>query len=161
MKLIAIIQKKKLYKELCKPEYNTGCGFYTEDLGENMSLVHESICGWWKPRYLLDHRLKEAFEFLTADQTFARFSDDDVDWSSIRNVPFGARGRAKCGNALFPTHVCKFQDGVARVLWQINPDGRYYMDEDGYGMTDDEEIQLIGAIDRSGLVVKKYYLPEQ
>lgn len=30
------------------------------------------------------------------------------------------------------------------------------MDEDGYGMTDDEEIELVGAIDRSGKVVVKY-----
>lgn len=45
-----IIQKRKLYKELSKPEYNSGSGFYTEDLGEEMSLVHESI-------WLVDARL--------------------------------------------------------------------------------------------------------
>ena len=47
-----IIQKRKLYKELSKPEYNSGSGFYTEDLGEEMSLVHESIFGWWTPDFL-------------------------------------------------------------------------------------------------------------
>lgn len=30
----------------------------------------------------------------------------------------------------------------------------YYRDEDGFGMTDDEEINLYGAIDRKGKVVK-------
>jgi len=39
------------------------------------------------------------------------------------------------------------------VRWQINPDGRYYMDDDGFGMTDDEEITLLGKIDRTGKVV--------
>ena len=33
------------------------------------------------------------------------------------------------------------------------PDGRYYMDDDGFGITDDEEIALIGKIDRTGKVV--------
>lgn len=47
-----IIQKRMLYKELSKPEYNSGSGFYTEDLGEEMSLVHESIFGWWTPDFL-------------------------------------------------------------------------------------------------------------
>ena len=64
--------------------------------------------------------------------------------------------RAKVGDAHFPTHVGYYENGIAKVWWQINPDGRYYMDEDGYGMTDDEEIQLIGAIDRTGKVVEKY-----
>ena len=38
------------------------------------------------------------------------------------------------------------------------PDGMYYRDEDGFGMTDDEEINLYGAIDRKGKVVKKFTL---
>ena len=29
-------------------------------------------------------------------------------------------------------------------------------DEDGFGITDDEEINLYGAIDRKGKVVKKF-----
>lgn len=45
---------------------------------------------------------------------------------------------------------------MAEVRWQLNPDGMYYRDEDGFGMTDDEEINLYGAIDRKGKVVKKF-----
>jgi hypothetical protein len=45
---------------------------------------------------------------------------------------------------------------VAEVSWQINPDGRYYMDEDGYGMTDDEEITIYGFIDQKAKVVVKF-----
>ena len=33
-----------------------------------------------------------------------------------------------------------------------------YRDEDGFGMTDDEEINLYGTIDRKGKVVKKFTL---
>ena len=161
MKIMEIIQKRKLYKELSKPEYNSGSGFYTDDLGEEMSLVHESIFGWWKPRFLMDHRKKEAIEFMGRNQHFVQFTTADVDWDSLKGLEEEYLDRARFGDASFPTHVCKFQDGVATVLWQINPDGMYYMDEDGYGMTDDVEIQLVGAIDRSGRVVKKYYLPEE
>ena len=45
---------------------------------------------------------------------------------------------------------------MAKVSWQINPDGRYYMDEDGYGMTDDEETEIYGFIDQNAKVVVKF-----
>ena len=45
---------------------------------------------------------------------------------------------------------------MAEVSWQLNPDGRYYMDEDGYGMTNDEEITIYGFIDQNANVVVKF-----
>ena len=36
----------------------------------------------------------------------------------------------------------------------------YYRDEDGFGMADDDEINLEGAIDRKGNVVKKFSLEQ-
>lgn len=34
----------------------------------------------------------------------------------------------------------------------------YYMDDDGFGMTNDEEVELIGYINRQGNVVKKFQI---
>ena len=42
------------------------------------------------------------------------------------------------------------------MSWQLNHDGRYYMDEDGFGMTDDEEIEIYGFIDQNAKVVVKF-----
>lgn len=42
------------------------------------------------------------------------------------------------------------------MAWQLNPDGRYYMDDDGFGMTDDKEINIYGFIDKTGTVVVKF-----
>lgn len=36
------------------------------------------------------------------------------------------------------------------MLWQIQPDGRYWADDDGFGMEDDEEITLYSFIDQNG-----------
>ena len=46
------------------------------------------------------------------------------------------------------------------MRWEVNPDGKYYRDEDGFGKTDDDEINLEGAIDRKGNVVKKFSLEQ-
>lgn len=152
--------EKELYIELCLPEYNQGyiSGSYTRSLGEDMSMVHQSLFGWWKPRFLMDHRSKEAFEFMDLDECLVNFSHEDVDWDSLSSLPDELLSRARRGYAGFPTQVGKFEQGVAEVSWQLNPDGRYYEDEDGYGMTEDQEITLRGAIDRKGRVVRKFKL---
>ena len=76
-----------LYEELSKPEYNDRrAGFYTDDLHEDMSLVHESIFGWWKPRFLMDNRTKEAYEFMDCNEQFGQFTANDVDWESLKDM---------------------------------------------------------------------------
>ena len=41
-------------------------------------------------------------------------------------------------------------NGKYRMLWQIQPDGRYWEDEDGFGAESDEEISLYADIDQDG-----------
>ena len=62
--------------------------------------------------------------------------------------------RGKCFH--YPSFIRSFQNGVALVEWQLNPDGRYYTDDDGFGMTDDEEVNIYGFIDRLGNVVMSF-----
>lgn len=37
-----------------------------------------------------------------------------------------------------------------RVIWTVQPDGRYWEDEDGYGAEDDQEIMLYTDLDQNG-----------
>ena len=37
-----------------------------------------------------------------------------------------------------------------RILWQVQPDGRYWADSDGFGIEDDEEIFLYTGVDADG-----------
>ena len=67
------------------------------------------------------------------------------------------KNRVRNNTALFPTFILRYQDGVAGgVHWQLNPDGRYYRDDDGYGMTDDEETTVYGFIDTEMNVLVKF-----
>lgn len=45
---------------------------------------------------------------------------------------------------------------MAQVSWQLNPDGMYFMDEDGFGMTDDDEVKIYGFIDRQSKILVKF-----
>lgn len=83
-------------------------------------------------------------------------TQDDIDWDSLKELPEDVQRTARALSFHFPSFIRKFQNGVAEVSWQLNPDGRYYMDEDGYGMTDDEEVEIYGFIDQNAKVLVKF-----
>ena len=154
---IDMSEEEKLYRELCLSQYQ-GLSLVQNDLGEDMALVTQVIGRYWKPRYLMDKEARCAYEFMSIDEVLQIVTDEDIDWDSMKGLPQEAFDRAKAHSFHFPGHVYQYKNGVAEVEWQLNPDGMYYRDEDGFGMTDDEEINLYGAIDRKGKVVKKFTL---
>ena len=142
--------EQKMYKLLSDEKYQNS-PYETRDLGEDMAIVKQTIFGWWKPRFLMDHRTRCAYEFLDAGEVLVNVKDEDIDWKSLDNLPGNLIQRVQDRDGHFPTLVYGFHDGIAEVQWQI-----YYMDDDGFGMTDDEEIALWGKIDRAGNVVEKF-----
>lgn len=140
---------KELYVKLCAEEFSRR-PYEKEDLKDGMYVVNQSIGGYWKPRFLVDERNKTAVEIMNEWTILLTVCADDIDWKSLEGLPSHAIDKAKRLNASFPTFVKNYKDDVAEMSWQINPDGRYYMDEDGYGMTNDEEITIYSYVDRAG-----------
>ena len=54
--------------------------------------------------------------------------------------------------------VFPFTGNKAAVEWTVRPDGSYYADSDGFGMTDDKEITLHGFINTKGRPIGKFRL---
>lgn len=77
---------EKMYKLLNTERFNQE-RYETTDKGEEMSLIKQSILGWWKPRFLLDHRTKCAYEFMDAGEVLVSVKDEDIDWKSLDNLP--------------------------------------------------------------------------
>ena len=153
-------KETRLYDILNTENYKHG-SYETHDLDEGMAVINESMWGWWKPRFLLNHNTKRAYEFMDKDQKLMTVTEDDIDWESLKNLPEDAIGRARALSFHFPSFIRHFENGVAEVSWQLNPDGRYYMDEDGFGMTSDEEITVYGFIDSEmNVLVKFQYIDE-
>ncbi len=143
-----------LYMELINSNtYNN-----KNDLGEGMAEINVLIGRYWKPYYLLDHRAKRAYQWIDSEETLQTVTTDDIDWYALKaeNVPDSVLRRAKRLSFHFPSFIYKFEDDFAEVKWQLNPDGMYYMDSDGYGMSDDDELNIYGIIDRTGKVMVKF-----
>lgn len=144
------------YQEECNQERYNQERYHICEMGEGMSVIEQSIGGWWKQRYLVDNKNGRAYEIMDTYLNFVKFTKDDIDWESLAVLPEGVKSRAQRLSAQFPTFISDFHDGIAQVSWQLNPDGRYYMDEDGYGMTDDKEITVYGYIDTEMNVLVKF-----
>ena len=151
---------EKLYMVLSAMDF-TRNGYRVSELGEGISAIEQVIGGWWKQRYLIDNKNCRAYEIMDGNMDFVNFRTADIDWDSIKQLPEKAKMRAQEMSAQFPTFIRGFHKGVAEVSWQLNPDGRYYMDEDGFGMTSDEEITVYGFIDSEmNVLVNFQYIDE-
>lgn len=146
---------EKLYILLNTDKYGKN-QYYIQNLGEGMSVINQVIWGWWKPRYLLNHNTKCAYEFIDAGMYLQTVTEDDIDWESLKKLPENAQNRVKELSFQFPSFIHGFCNGVSEVSWQLNPDGRYYMDDDGFGMTNDVEVEIYGFIDQNANVVVKF-----
>ena len=49
---------------------------------------------------------------------------------------------------------CK--DGLIALSWMLYPDGRYFADEDGYGMEDNDEVKVYCVLDDNLQVVRPF-----
>ena len=146
---------KKLYERLMQEEF-TRSPYQMANDQDAVTILEQTINGWWKPRYIIDHEYHKAYEFMDETEQLLTIAYGDIEWSTLKGLPTHIVVRAKTRDGHFPVLFGRFHDGKAEVEWQINPDGRYYMDEDGYGMSDDEEIKLVGTVDRTGKVIRKF-----
>ena len=150
--------EEKLYKVLTSDNIKETLKNFDEieDLGEGMAVVRMYFSLWSKPRFLINHNTKRAYEFMDAKEHLVTVTEDDIDWESLKALPQRAQNVASNLSFHYPSFILRFQNGVAQVSWQLTPDGRYYMDEDGYGMTDDKEVEIYGFIDTEGHVLVKF-----
>ena len=149
------IDNASLYQKLQSALYKYGA-YKKENLGEGMILVEELKGGYWKPRYLIDNEAETACEFMDSDYCLLAVTADDIAWETIENLPAQLKERAKALNAYVPMFMRGYHDRVADLKCQMNPDGRYYMDSDGYGETDDKEVALFSYLDRKGKPLVKF-----
>lgn len=143
---------KELYIELQKSVYDQRPYHRMKDWGEGMEIVEEVISNYWRERFLVDNEAKEAYQLMDCGLTLTFLSKEDVDWEGVATLD-NNRNAYKFSAYYQRFAVEQFKNGVALVKWTLYPDGYYFMDEDGYGMEDNDESALYGFIDKKARVV--------
>ena len=73
----------------------------------------------------------------------------DGDWKNELEFPLGKKTQ-------FRFWIYAYKDGKASVEWTLQPDGRYFEDEDGFGGENCEEITLWSYIDTNGFFTEPF-----
>lgn len=141
---------KELYQQLNEAYMADEYKYYLSRLGEGMTFCREMDS---RRYYLLNTETKEAYELIGATGSFVKWDAVAVEICTVLDMPMRAQRNAiqTCANYYFG--VDPFTEGVACVSWTLQPDGRYYADEDGFGMTDDDEITIYAFIDKKANIL--------
>ncbi len=140
---------KELYKTLSS-DFKAEKNFYFADRGEGMMQGCEKDTN---RVFLVNNNTKEAWELIAANSRFSLWDASAVVIAAAVALPYKARRNAMELRAPYYFGINEFKDGVAYVSWTLQPDGRYYADEDGFGMEDDDEITLYAYIDSSANIL--------
>ena len=146
---------KNMYEILNNLIYST-YPWEKKDIGEGMSIINQVIGDYWKTRFFLNDSIKCAYEFMDYEEFSKIVTKDDINWDSLEGLCDKAIEIAEARSFHYPSFINDFENGAAKVSWELNPDGMYFMDDDGFGMTNDKEIKIYGFIDKKGKVLVKF-----
>lgn len=127
--------------------------YYHRDMGCGMLRFTNRSYGN-KQSFIINTVLKKAYPISKADGTLIGFTKDDIDWNNVSQLEHN--GDAYRLQACYYFGIEDYKDGVACVNWMLYPDGRYFADEDGFGMEDNDEVNICAYIDTKCRVVVKF-----
>lgn len=140
---------KQLYKELSK-DFETEKYYTFAKRGEGMLQTRENN---GKRIFLVNTEKKEAWELVGETGAFSLWNASAVELSSVFGLTELAQRNAMSVKVPYYFGIEDYENGITLVMWTLQPDGRYYADSDGYGMTNDEEINLYAYIDKEGYIL--------
>ncbi len=129
--------------------------FLRHDLGDGYYLIYRMVgngCGGMMPVNIMLYRNDE--EFVREITDYAGYF---IEFPGTVPGPWTQNVRGKFYQATrFLVGFSSFIDDVSCVAWMVQPDGRYYSDDDWFGMELDEEIWLYALMDRNGTFITKF-----
>ena len=128
--------------------------YYHRDMGCGMLRFSNRSYGN-KQIFIVNPAIKKVYPISEPNGKLVGFTLDDIEWDSVNQLEHN--GDAKRLVADYGgLSIGDYQDGLAYVSWMLYPDGRYFADEDGFGMEDNDEVNIAAYIDTQCRVVVKF-----
>lgn len=111
-------------------------------IGEGMLWIGNSR----GPLFFANYFTGKARQLLDENSNLVGFVDRDFDWEKLKTVehPYDVNHKHVDYGGLGRNN--DYRNGICCLCWMLHPDGRYYADEDGFGMEDDDEENIYCVI---------------
>lgn len=113
----------------------------TYNIGENMAVYS----GEGKSFTVINKKTGEARMFVSANGELLA-AENEINFEAIKRDCPNFNG-CKVVEYWFGRYS-NFKNGICALCWTISPDGRYFADEDGYGMEDNDEEMVYCIINK-------------
>ena len=147
-KSVPIPERKSIQPERPEPRFKLGEGFYFE-----FDQVSNGMGGY---------RMINVYLLKTDSPSFKQYivnsrgeiqnphCIENGEWNKKLKIPLVGM------KTQFRFWIYPYQDGTASVEWTLQPDGRYFADEDGFGAEHFDEITLYSCIDANGVFTEAF-----
>lgn len=124
---------------------NMGCGMLRFS---NRSYGNKQI-------FIVNPAIKKVYPISEPNGKLVGFTLDDIDWDSVNQLEHNYDAKRLVAD-YGGLSIGDYKDGIAYISWMLYPDGRYFADEDGFGMEDNDEVNIGAYIDTQCRVVVKF-----
>lgn len=107
-----------------------------------------------KQLFIVNTALKKAYAISDAQGNLVGFTKADIDWDNVSKLEHN--GSAYSLQRRYYFGIGDYTNGIARVNWMLYPDGCYFADSDGFGMEDNDEVNVSAYIDTECRVLVKF-----
>ena len=128
--------------------------YFHRDMGYGMLRFSNRSYGN-KQIYIVNPALKKVYPVSEPNGNLVGFTLDDIDWDNVNQLEHNYDAKRLVAD-YGGLSIGDYKDGLARVDWMLYPDGRYFADEDGFGMEDNDEVTISAYIDTQCRVVVKF-----
>ena len=128
--------------------------YYHRDMGYGMLRFSNRSYGN-KQIFIVNPALKKVYPISEPSGKLVGFTLDDIDWDNVNQLEHNYDAKRLVAD-YGGLSIGDYQDGLAYVSWMLYPDGRYFADEDGFGMEDNDEVNISAYIDTQCRVVVKF-----
>jgi len=128
--------------------------YYHRDMGYGMLRFSNRSYGN-KQIFIVNPAIRKVYPISEPNGRLVGFTLDDIDWDSVNQLEHNYDAKRLVAD-YGGLSIGDYQDGIAYVSWMLYPDGRYFADEDGFGMEDNDEVNISAYIDTQCRVVVKF-----
>ena len=128
--------------------------YYRRDMGCGMLRFSNRSYGN-KQIFIVNPAIKKVYPISEPNGKLVGFTLDDIDWDNVNQLEHNYDAKRLVAD-YGGLSISDYKDGLAYVSWMLYPDGRYFADEDGFGMEDNDEVNIGAYIDTECRVVVKF-----